>query len=107
VKARASIEQLLQEIAERFTDKTHGVCFVTQAPLTAEDVSDDTPKLMAKRRAEVEIAIRHRLENAVTEGELPATVSPAGLARFLRRSDPGACPASPAWRNAKATSTRR
>jgi AcrR family transcriptional regulator len=80
--ARASIEQLLQEIAERFTDKAHGVCFVTQAPLTAEDVSDDTRKLMAKRRAEVEIAIRHRLEKAVTEGELPATVSPADLARF-------------------------
>jgi AcrR family transcriptional regulator len=80
--ARESIEQLLTGVVERFTDKSHGVCFVTQAPLTTEDVSDDTRKLMAKRRAEVETAIRHRLEKALKERELPADVSPADLARF-------------------------
>src|SRR6266436_774879 len=78
--ARESIEQLLTGVVERFTDKSHGVCFVTQAPLTTEDVSDDTRKLMAKRRAEVETAIRHRLEKALKERELPADVSPADLA---------------------------
>ena len=45
--------------------------FEAVPPLTAEDVSDDTRKLMAKRRAEVEIAIRSRSGNRL---------SPAGLA---------------------------
>ena len=76
------IEQLLNGVAERFTDKAHGVCFVTQAPLTSVDVFDDTRKLLAKRRAEVETAIRHRLEKAIKDGELSDDVSPADLARF-------------------------
>jgi AcrR family transcriptional regulator len=80
--ARAGIEQLLMGVAERFTDTGHGVCFVTQAPLTTEVVSDDTRKLMAKRRAEVETAIRHRLEKAVKDGEVLPNNSPADLACF-------------------------
>jgi AcrR family transcriptional regulator len=80
--ARDSIEKLLLGVAERFTDPGHGVCFVTQAPLTAEDVSDETRKLMSKRRNEVELALKKRLERAVKEGELPKMVSPADLACF-------------------------
>jgi AcrR family transcriptional regulator len=80
--ARASIIQLLKEIIERFTDKAHGVCFVTQAPLALEDASEQTRALMAKQRCEVEAAIRRRLEKAVKDGELPARAEPADLARF-------------------------
>jgi AcrR family transcriptional regulator len=80
--ARASIVRLLKEIIERFTDKAHGVCFVTQAPLALEDASEETRALMAKQRGEIEVAIRHRLEKAAKDGELPANAKPADLARF-------------------------
>jgi len=80
--ARASIVRLLKEIIERFTDKAHGVCFVTQAPLAIEDASKETRVLMAKQRCEVEAAIRGRLEKAAKDGELPADANPANLARF-------------------------
>jgi AcrR family transcriptional regulator len=80
--ARASIVQLLKEIIERFTDKAHGVCFVTQAPLAREDASEETRALMAKQRGEVEAAIWRRLEKAAKDGELPAGAKPSDLARF-------------------------
>lgn len=80
--ARDSIVRLLKDIVERFTDPAHGVCFVTQAPLAPEDASDATRELMAKRRSEVEEAIRHRLERAAKDGELPADTKPVDLARY-------------------------
>jgi AcrR family transcriptional regulator len=80
--ARESITQLLKEIVDRFTDNIHGVCFVTQAPLTSAEVSDETRELMARRRAEVETAIRERIKKAIKEGELPASTSAKDLARY-------------------------
>ena len=80
--ARDSIEQLLKEIVARFTSD-HGVCFVTQGPLTSEEASEETRKLMARRRAEVEKAIRQRIERAIEEGELPDAVSAKDFARYF------------------------
>lgn len=80
--ARKSIEQLLKEIVGRFTSD-HGVCFVTQGPLTTEEVSEETRKLMARRRAEVEKAIRQRIERAIEEGEVTDAVSAKDLARYF------------------------
>lgn len=80
--ARDSIEQLLKEIVVRFTSD-HGVCFVTQGPLTSEEASEETRKLMARRRAEVEKAIRQRIERAIEEGELPDAVSAKDFARYF------------------------
>jgi AcrR family transcriptional regulator len=80
--ARDSIEQLLKEIIARFTSD-HGVCFVTQGPLTSEEASEETRKLMARRRAEVEKAIRQRIERAIEEGELTEAVSAKDFARYF------------------------
>ena len=80
--ARESITQLLKEIVDRFTDNIHGVCFVTQAPLNSDEVSFETRELMARRRAEVETAIRERIRKAIKEGELPADTSAKDLARY-------------------------
>jgi AcrR family transcriptional regulator len=80
--ARDSIEQLLKEIIVRFTSD-HGVCFVTQGPLTSEEASEETRKLIARRRAEVEKAIRQRIERAIEEGELTDAVSAKDFARYF------------------------
>jgi AcrR family transcriptional regulator len=81
--ARESVSRLLRDVATKFTDNEgHGVCFVTQAPLSSEAASLETRELMAKRRAEVEEALRERFELAIQEGELPADTSASDLAGF-------------------------
>jgi AcrR family transcriptional regulator len=80
--ARESIAQLLRDCVRKFTDTSHGVCFVTQAPLSSEEVSNGTRKLMARRRAEVEEAIMHRLEQAIRDGELPPGTVAADYAAY-------------------------
>jgi AcrR family transcriptional regulator len=81
--ARDSVALLLRDTVVRFTDPGHGVCFVTQAPINPETASPETRALMVKRRAEVEQAIRHRLERAIKEGELPDEASAADLAEYF------------------------
>jgi AcrR family transcriptional regulator len=80
--ARESITQLLRDCVSNFTDRAHGVCFVTQPPLAVGEVSDATRDLSARRRAEVEDSILHRLERAIREGELPAGTSATKLAAY-------------------------
>jgi AcrR family transcriptional regulator len=80
--ARDSVEQFLRDVITRFTDPEHGVCFVTQAPISAEQASRETRALMVKRRAEVEEALRQRFERAIEEGELPRNASAADLAAY-------------------------
>jgi AcrR family transcriptional regulator len=79
---RESVERMLRDIVLRFTDEGHGVCFVTQGPITSDEVSDDTRQLLSRRRAEVEQAIEQRLKDAVKNGELPKGTSPADHARY-------------------------
>jgi AcrR family transcriptional regulator len=82
--ARESVARLLKQSVENFTaHQGHGTCFVTQGPLTSAEASKETRKLMADRRAEVEQAIRHRLEQAIKEGEMPPDVSAEDLARMF------------------------
>ena len=81
--ARDAVALLLRDVVMKFTDPGHGVCFVTQAPINAQSASAETRALMAKRRAEVEQAIRHRLERAIEEGELPSEASAADLAAYF------------------------
>jgi hypothetical protein len=80
--ARESVELLLRECASRFTEPGHGVCFVTQGPLTSEEVSNETRRLMAKRHSEVEQAICCRLAQGIKDGELPRDTSAEDLARL-------------------------
>jgi AcrR family transcriptional regulator len=81
--AQDGVARLLREAISRFTDpEGQGVCFITQAPLNAQAASLQTRELMAKRRAEVEQALRQRIEQAIEEGELPADTSAADLAGY-------------------------
>jgi AcrR family transcriptional regulator len=81
--AREAFEKLLRDGVRMFTNHDGpGVCFVTQAPLQPGEASDDTRHYIARRRGEVEIALRRRFERAVDDGELPADSSPESLARF-------------------------
>ena len=80
--AKEAMVSLLQDVVEKFTGG-HGSCFVTQAPLTSEEVSESARRRVADMRASVEKLIRHRLERAVKEGELPPKTSAADLARFF------------------------
>jgi len=81
--AREGVKLLLQDVVIRFTDSEgQGCCFVTQAPLNSKAASPKTRSLMAERRAEIESAIRARLELALEEGELPADASAADMAKF-------------------------
>jgi AcrR family transcriptional regulator len=82
--ARDGIRMLLTGVASRFTDPNGpGSCFVTQAPLAANEASQKTRRHVAEMRASVEKLIRERFERALTEGELPAGTSAADLARFF------------------------
>jgi AcrR family transcriptional regulator len=79
--AREAIEKLLHEGVKRVTSPdSPGVCFVTQAPLTAP--TDETRRFVARKRAEMERALRRRFDLAIEEGELPRNVSSEDLARF-------------------------
>lgn len=81
--ARNSVEKVLRTAVSRFTDPEHGNCFFTQAPLAPEEASSATRALMARRRAEVEQAMRERFERAIEDGELPREVSAANLAGYF------------------------
>lgn len=81
--ARDAVAMLLRDVVMKFTDPGHGVCFVTQAPINSQSASAETRALMAKRRSEVEQAIRHRLERAIEEGEVPDDTSATDLAGYF------------------------
>jgi AcrR family transcriptional regulator len=81
--AKDSVARLLRNAVTKFTDCEHGVCFITQAPINPNAASPETQALMAKRRAEAELAIRDRLERAVREGELPSDTSAVDLAKYF------------------------
>jgi AcrR family transcriptional regulator len=82
--AREAIERLLRDSVTMFTDpKGHGVCFVTQGPLSDTDASAKTRRFVASKRASIESTLRDRLDLAVTNGELTRTESTADLARFF------------------------
>jgi AcrR family transcriptional regulator len=59
----------------------HG-CLLVQGALACGEESNAMREELATRRAAGEAALRKRLKRAKDEGELPATVDPAALARF-------------------------
>ena len=88
--ARVGVDRLLRKGVTMFTDPAGvGVCFVTQAPLTGPDASEDTRRYVAKKRAAIELALRDRFDRAIEAGELPLTISAPdldGSTRWLSRA---------------------
>ncbi|NJR60270.1 MAG: TetR/AcrR family transcriptional regulator [Cyanobacteria bacterium CRU_2_1] len=82
--ARRVIERMMQGIVNLVTNPGNpSCCLVTQSLLAFADPDDPLHQELVERRAAGEIAIRDRLERAVSEGDLPPDADPAALARFV------------------------
>ncbi|MFK8250438.1 TetR/AcrR family transcriptional regulator [Ancylobacter terrae] len=82
--ARESVERLLRRTADRLADpQTPNGCLMVQGALMCGEASDPIRQELTLRRSTSEAAVRHRLERARDEGDLPAGVDPAALARYI------------------------
>ena len=84
-KARDVIEQIFLGAANLADNR--GVpagCLLVQSALAVGDEAGSVRKEAAGRRAASERALRQRLERAKREGDLPASVDPTDLARYVK-----------------------
>jgi AcrR family transcriptional regulator len=82
--ARAVVERLLRGAADLNTaPRNPGGCLTVQGALACGETGDSIRKELAAYRAAGEDAIRRRFQRAKSEGDLPAQVSPADLARYV------------------------
>ncbi len=82
--ARRAIERLLLGSIDLMTapGNPRG-CFLVQGALACGDEADTLRREMARRRTATASALRRRFQKAKREGELPAGVNPADLARYF------------------------
>ena len=82
--ARAVVERLLRGAADLNTaPRNPGGCLTVQGALACGEASDSIRQELAAYRAAGEAALRQRFQRAKSEGDLPATVRPADLARYV------------------------
>src|ERR1700719_3241222 len=82
--ARAVVERLLQGAADLNTaPRNPGGCLMVQGALVCGAAGDSIRQELAAYRAAGEAALRRRLQRAKSEGNLPVTVNPADLARYV------------------------
>ena len=82
--ARAVVERLLQGASDlNAAPRNPGGCLMVQGALACGDAGDSIRQELAASRASGEAALRRRFERAKSEGDLPANVSPADLARYI------------------------
>jgi AcrR family transcriptional regulator len=82
--ARAVVQRLLTCSIELVTDRRNPRgCFMVQGALACGDSAGSLRRELAKRRAGTEVALRQRFERAAAEGDLPSTIEPADLARYV------------------------
>jgi len=82
--ARAAVEQLLTRAAALLPGGDHPAgCLLVHGALCGTDEATDVGTDLAHRRATTEVALRDRLDRAVTEGELPPGTDTAALAGFV------------------------
>jgi hypothetical protein len=60
-----------------------GGCLMVQGALACGEAADSIRQELTACRAAGEAAIRRRFERAKSEGDLPANVNPADLARYI------------------------
>jgi AcrR family transcriptional regulator len=81
--ARRAIERLLEEAADELTRSCHPAgCMVVMAATNCSVGSAHIQAALAKRRAASDEGIRRRIEQGISEGELPADTDAAALANF-------------------------
>jgi AcrR family transcriptional regulator len=82
--ARAVIERLLRGAADlNAAPRNPGGCLMVQGALACGEAADSIRLELTACRAAGEAAIRRRLQRAKSEGDLPANVNPADLARYI------------------------
>jgi AcrR family transcriptional regulator len=82
--ARAVVERLLHAAADRAAHPgTPGGCLTVRGALACGPQAEAIRQELAARRAEDEQLLRHRLERAQAEGDLPPEADPADLARYV------------------------
>ncbi len=81
--ARIAVEKILTAAADSLTSASgpHG-CLLVQAALSCTKESDCIKKELAARRADSELLLRARLQQAKSEGELPPGLDVSALSRF-------------------------
>ena len=82
--AKQMAERYLHGSAEMMAGRDNPPgCLFVQGGLACGEAGAGVPQELALRRAGPEAALRARLERARAEGDLPADVRPAALARYL------------------------
>jgi AcrR family transcriptional regulator len=82
--ARAVVERLLRGATDLNTaPRNPGGCLTVQGALACGEAADSIRQELAVYRAAGEAALRRRFRRAKSEGDLPATVNPADLARYV------------------------
>ncbi|MHB1423264.1 MAG: TetR/AcrR family transcriptional regulator [Gemmataceae bacterium] len=82
--ARRAAEQLFRGAIDMVMNRRHpDGCLLVQGALASGPAAASIRKELSLRRAAAEAAVRRRLERAVAEGDLPASVDAAPLARYL------------------------
>jgi AcrR family transcriptional regulator len=82
--ARKAVEQLFRGAIEMVMNPRHpDGCLLVQGALASGPVAEPVRKELNRRRAGAEMLVRKRLECAIEEGDLPKSVDPANLARFI------------------------
>jgi len=90
--ARDAAHRFLHGMADFAADtggKTPPGCLLLQCGSSCGD--EDIPDVVAKHRAEKEMALRNRFERALAEGDLAPGSDPATLARYLMTVANGIC----------------
>lgn len=82
--ALAVIERLLQGAVDLNTAPGNpGGCLMVQGALACGEEEDSIRKELIASRAAGEAALRRRFQRAKSEGDLPADIDPADLARYV------------------------
>ncbi len=82
--ARAVVERLLRGAADLNAAPCNpGGCLMVQGALASGGAADSVRQELTARRAAGEAALSRRFQRAKSEGDLPANVNPADLARYV------------------------
>lgn len=82
--ARGAAEKLLSGAIDMVMQKGHpDGCLLVHGALASGPVTESVRKELSRRRLGAESAIRRRFETAIAEGDLPAGVDAARLARYF------------------------
>jgi AcrR family transcriptional regulator len=82
--ARAVVEKLFRGAIGMVMSPSHpDGCLLVQGALASGPLGKSVTAELSRRRAGAEAAVSRRFERAVSEGDLPADVDPAKLARYV------------------------